>query len=438
MESIKNITEGKSAKWSEIATVIDDNFTEASNKQEKLVSGENIKTINNTPILGSGNITIEGGGVGKVYPESGETGEIFNNYTENKASGYYSHAEGDNCTASGTDAHAEGYLCIASGKHSHAEGNNCTASALCAHAEGKGCTASGEYSHVEGNTCIASGNHSHAEGSSSSSVGTNSHAEGIGTTSNGENSHSEGYKTTAKGENSHAQNNKTIANCFSSTAIGCRNRIHTKYAIDTYNVEGDAFVIGNGNIGRNLEGDALIVKFNGETHADLLFTSPSTGYAEVFKWEDGNTLDIDRVGLFVTLINDKIKVINSDNAFVLGVVSPVANIIGGNPLSNTNRYINDEWNRPIYEDKLLGDGIRYQHIRKLNPEYNSTSEFTPYLHTKEYDSIVLIGQVLVKQDGTLVEGSFCKPNSSGIATKTENGYYVMKVINTNQALILFK
>lgn len=33
-----------------------------NNKQDKLVSGTNIKTINNTPILGSGNINIEGGG----------------------------------------------------------------------------------------------------------------------------------------------------------------------------------------------------------------------------------------------------------------------------------------------------------------------------------------------------------------------------------------
>lgn len=33
-----------------------------TNKQDKLVSGTNIKTINNQSILGSGNITIQGGG----------------------------------------------------------------------------------------------------------------------------------------------------------------------------------------------------------------------------------------------------------------------------------------------------------------------------------------------------------------------------------------
>lgn len=33
-----------------------------SNKQDTLISGSNIKTINNTSLLGSGNITIQGGG----------------------------------------------------------------------------------------------------------------------------------------------------------------------------------------------------------------------------------------------------------------------------------------------------------------------------------------------------------------------------------------
>ena len=44
-----------------------------NNKQDKLISGTNIKTINGNSLLGSGNITIEGGGSGggsSAYPES--------------------------------------------------------------------------------------------------------------------------------------------------------------------------------------------------------------------------------------------------------------------------------------------------------------------------------------------------------------------------------
>lgn len=42
-----------------------------SNKQDKLVSGTNIKTINNQSLLGSGNITIQGGTSGNYLPLSG-------------------------------------------------------------------------------------------------------------------------------------------------------------------------------------------------------------------------------------------------------------------------------------------------------------------------------------------------------------------------------
>ena len=45
---VKSITQNNIANW--------------NNKQEQLISGTNIKTINNTSILGSGNIEIEGGG----------------------------------------------------------------------------------------------------------------------------------------------------------------------------------------------------------------------------------------------------------------------------------------------------------------------------------------------------------------------------------------
>ena len=94
-----------------------------SGKQDTLISGTNIKTINNQSLLGSGNITIQGGG-GTDAPISAGTGtnSIKESSTGNTASGDYSHAEGNNTKATGTSAHAEGYYTNAYGSYSHAEG----------------------------------------------------------------------------------------------------------------------------------------------------------------------------------------------------------------------------------------------------------------------------------------------------------------------------
>ena len=123
--------------------------------------------------------TIKDGLVGKKDQNSVYiTGEIFNEYKKNKATGYCSHSEGSNTTASGTcshaegedttasgrASHAEGYFTIASGNYSHSEGFNTTASGTCSHAEGNVTTASGNHSHSEGNYTIASSSYQHVQG----------------------------------------------------------------------------------------------------------------------------------------------------------------------------------------------------------------------------------------------------------------------------------
>lgn len=86
--------------------------------------------------------------VGKKYPGS-TGGEIFNDYTNNEASGNYSHAEGYNAVATGNYSHAEGWYTNATGNYSHAEGTS---------------SATGEGSHAEGISSIATGRASHAGG----------------------------------------------------------------------------------------------------------------------------------------------------------------------------------------------------------------------------------------------------------------------------------
>lgn len=90
--------------------------------------------------------------------------EVFNDYENNVASAYYSHAEGYMTTANAPYSHAEGSNTVASNPSCHAEGSETTASGNCSHAENTGCIASGSNSHAEGYHTIARGEHSHASG----------------------------------------------------------------------------------------------------------------------------------------------------------------------------------------------------------------------------------------------------------------------------------
>ena len=105
-----------------------------------------------------------GGGVGQTADGAVVNGEIFNDYTLNKATANYAHAEGSNTTASGTSSHAEGSGTTASGHQSHAEGQLCVASGNYSHAEGQNCVASGTHSHAEGCYTKASSNYQHVSG----------------------------------------------------------------------------------------------------------------------------------------------------------------------------------------------------------------------------------------------------------------------------------
>ena len=113
----------------------------------------------------SENGTEWGNPVGKADKNSlDSTGEIFNDYERNEATGEYSHAEGWRVIASGWRSHAEGDRVEASGDASHAEGMLTTASGDESHSEGSNTVASGTRSHVEGLSTIASGMDQHVQG----------------------------------------------------------------------------------------------------------------------------------------------------------------------------------------------------------------------------------------------------------------------------------
>lgn len=153
--------------------------------------------------------------------------EVFNDYENNVASAYYSHAEG--------------YKTTANAPYSHAEGSNTVASNLSCHAEGSGTTASGNCSHAENMGCIASGSNSHAEG----------------------------YHTIARGEHSHASGNHTIAGV-------------EVFALGRYNKKAEdvALVVGNGwgNDSYEYRSDALTLDYSGNLKLAGNLTANSPGW----------------------------------------------------------------------------------------------------------------------------------------------------------------
>ena len=159
-------------------------------------------------------------------------GEVFNNYNNNAANGFYSHAEGSDTTASGS----------------------------CSHAEGKKTTASGDYSHAEGWTTKASSDYSHAEGDSTEATGYCSHAEGSDTKASGQYSHAEGYYTLASSKYQHVQGKFNISDTTDTYAHIVGNGLDylSRSNAHTLDWSGNAWYAGT------VEGTAMIVKSSTE------------------------------------------------------------------------------------------------------------------------------------------------------------------------------
>lgn len=190
----------------------------------------------------------------------GNGAEVFNDYTNNTATGREAHAEGYSTTASGMRSHAEGQSSTASAQATHAEGYNTQATATAAHSEGYYTEATGKYSHAEGYMSKAQEQYAHAEGYSNTASGEASHAEGYATWADGNYSHAEGSTTTASGDYSHAEG-------FYVKAAGRYQHVQGKYniidedasgaALDTY-----AHIVGNGT-SNSKRSNAHTIDWNG-------------------------------------------------------------------------------------------------------------------------------------------------------------------------------
>lgn len=353
-------------------------------------------------------------------------------------------AEGDNCTASGINSHAEGRNCRATGNYSHAEGQNCEAS--------------GQYSHAEGETTIASKSFSHAEGSSTrSSGGYGSHAEGNVTTASGSGSHAEGENTVASGDFSHAGGVNTIAAGYAQTAIGYYNTERR----DSY------FIVGNGS--GSIRSNAFRIYDDGTPYGKKAYNTSGADYAEFFEWLDGNPEAEDRRGYFVTMDGDKIRIANSKDDYILGVISGRPSVIGNSdPDDWHGHFLTDEFGdfimektiekRKTYREeeveetyldedgtekvrlvpRIIEDEIEVEvDSYVLNPDYDQDKPYVPRAERKEWAAVGMLGVLLVRDDGTCQVNGYCKVADGGIATASETGWRVIARVNEHLVKIVY-
>lgn len=191
------------------------------------------------------------------------------------------------------------------------------------------------------------------------------------------------------------------------------------------------FNIGNGQEkdGTLIQNSAMQVDFSGNVYAGGAYKTIGADYAEYFEWLDGNVDNQDRIGLFVTLDGDKIKLANKDD-YILGVISANPSIVGNSAeLDWHDKYKTDVYGRLIYDES---------HNPIVSKNYNDTLEYVPRGARKEYSKVGLLGQLVVQDDGTCEVNGYCTASVNGVATKSDSGYRVIKRIDKKHIKIILK
>lgn len=312
--------------------------------------------------------------------------------------------------------------------------------------------------------------YAHVEGRANTVYCNIVHVEGLGNTAMKKSTagHVGGWQNTINGDAAFAHGHGLIAKGTCSIAVG------------KWNVESDAssksldtaqFTVGIGTDTNNRK-NAFCVLRNGNVTAAGTYQTSGADYSELFEWIDGNINNEDRRGYFVTLDGDKIRIANSEDDYILGIVSATPSVLGDSYFGSNwhGKYLTDIFGtiitetihveeKPIcikeeYIDKrVLEDGTVKEYIEPaqyeiipahdetipvINPDYDPEREYIDRLNRQEWTPIGMMGKLVVIDDGTCKVNGYCKVSSNGIATNSENGYRVMSRLDDTHIRILFK
>lgn len=211
-----------------------------------------------------------------------------------------------------------------------------------------------------------------------------------------------------------------------SDGVACGTYIKSSNDSSKYS---NRFMIGNGT--SSATSNAFRVDVKGCAYGGT-YSSSGADYAEMFEWQDGNPDGEDRRGMFVTLDGKYIRLANSKDTYILGIVS-------GNPtvLGDTAE---DQW-ADMYERDIFG-ALKHDSTTEnglvLNPNYDNDKQYVTRGQRKEWDAVGLMGKLVVVDDGTCEVNGFCVANDNGIGTKAETGYRVMERLDKNHIRVLVK
>jgi hypothetical protein len=210
-----------------------------------------------------------------------------------------------------------------------------------------------------------------------------------------------------------------------------------------------AWHLANG-IDEERPGVAAKINQSGEAAVDRAFLAGGHHYAEMFETIDGASI---ANGYFVTFegTEGKIRRATDRDEYVLGVTGNNPSVIGNaGELRWAHKYATGEWGGiryqkvtvpPVYD--ASGNLVEPEHAEDQpvpNPAWNPKQPYVPRRLRPEWAIVGLLGQVLVRDDGSCFPGGYCRPNAAGIATnaKASGGYRVMRRTGDNQILILFR